>query len=185
MNETQKNLLRAFAGESLARNKYTFFAKKANSEGYRQIGKIFLETADNERAHAERLFEFIKDLVETDSNFNVRQLGDTKENLTQAAAGEHYEWNEMYPGFEKIARDEEEDKIAKVFKEIKEVEELHEARYLKLIKNLEEGSIFKKDKEVEWHCLNCGYVHKGTEAPKVCPACGHPQSFYELYCRNW
>jgi len=185
MSETEKNLLKAFAGESMARNKYTFFADQAKKEGFRQIYNLFLETADNERGHAERLFEFIKGDVKTDLNAGILPLGKTADNLKAAAEGEHYEWDEMYPGFQKIAEEEGKTKIAKVFKEIGEVEELHEARYLKLLDNLKKGLVFKRETEVEWHCLNCGYVHKGKEAPTVCPACGHPQSFYELRAVNW
>jgi len=173
MSKTEKNLRAAFAGESQARNKYTFFAKVAREAGLEQIAAIFEETADNEKAHAERIFNFLK------------ALGDTKQNLRTAIEGEHYECAEMYPGFEKVAREEGLTEIADFFKEVAEVEEQHEKRYEKLLKNLEENKVFKKDQVVKWKCRNCGYVHEGKEAPKECPACGYPQSYYELLCENY
>jgi len=185
MEETKKNLLRAFVGESIARNKYTLFATKALEEGYRQIAEIFTETADNERAHAERLLEFIEEPVETSWEFKIHPLGDTLENLKQAATAERYEWSEMYPAFKRIAEKEKKSKIATIFQEISEVEKLHEARYRKLISNLKKKKVFKRKGVTEWKCRNCGYVHKGKEAPKKCPACGRDQSWYELRCANW
>ena len=173
MSKTEKNLRTAFAGESQARNKYTFFAKVTREAGLEQIAAIFEETADNEKAHAERIFNFLK------------ALGDTKQNLRTAIEGEHYECAEMYPGFEKVAREEGLTEIADFFKEVAEVEEQHEKRYKKLLKNLEENKVFKKDQVVKWKCRNCGYVHEGKEAPKECPACGYPQSYYELLCENY
>ena len=172
-SRTEKNLEAAFAGESQARNKYTYFAAVARAEGLEQIAAIFLETAENEREHARREFEFLNG------------IGDTPENLKAAAEGEHYEWTEMYPGFEKVAREEGFTEIADFFKEVAEVEEQHEKRYLALLKNVQEGKVFKKDKVVKWKCRNCGYVHEGTEAPKRCPACGFPQSYYELMAGNY
>jgi len=186
MQKTKENLLKAFAGESMARNKYTFFAEKAHEEGYEQIAAILKETADNEKAHAERLISFLKDEAKaTLTDFPLAEVGDTKTNLKAAAQGEHYEWTEMYPGFEKEARDEGENEIADVFKETGEVEEQHEKRYLALLKNIEQEKVFKKDEEVYWKCRNCGYIHKGKEAPKECPSCGYPQSYYELWCQSY
>ena len=172
-SKTEKSLLAAFAGESQARNKYTYFASAAKKAGLEQMAGIFLETADNEKEHAERIFSFLKG------------VGDTKANLTAASEGEHYEWTEMYPEFEKIAREEGFTEIAEFFHEVAEVEEQHEKRYNALCKNLEEGKVFKKDEVVKWKCRNCGYVHTGKEAPEICPACAHPQSYYELLCENY
>ncbi|UCE16160.1 MAG: rubrerythrin family protein [Candidatus Bathyarchaeota archaeon] len=173
MSKTEENLKFAFAGESQARNKYTFFAEVAREEGLEQIAAIFEETAANEKAHAERLFNFLKG------------IGDTKQNLKTAIAGEHYEWTQMYPTFEKDARKEGFTEIADALKEIAEVEEQHEKRYRKLLKNLEEGKVFKKEKVVKWKCRNCGYVHGGKEPPEECPACGYSKSYYELLCENY
>ena len=172
-SKTEQNLLAAFAGESQARNKYTYFAAVAKDEGLEQIAGIFMETAENEREHAKREFDFLMG------------AGVTKENLKAAAAGENYEWTDMYPGFEKAAREEGFIQIAEFFKEVAEVEEEHEKRYLALLRNLEEGNVFKKDKVVKWKCRNCGYIHTGTEAPEVCPACAFPQSYYELMAENY
>jgi len=172
-SKTEKNLLAAFAGESQARNKYTYFASAAKKEGLEQIAGIFLETADNEKEHAKRTLSFLKG------------IGDTKANLTAAAGGEHHEWTGMYPEFERVAREEGFTQIADFFKEVAEIEEQHEKRYNALLKNLEEGKVFKKDEVVKWKCRNCGYVHEGKEAPEVCPACAHPQSYYELLCENY
>lgn len=179
MNKTQSSLLKAFAGESMARNKYTFFAKCARDESHEWLARVFEETADNERAHAEREFEFMRDKVEMQNTYNIHSLQSTLQNLLEAAAGEKYEWGTMYPEFGKIARQEGEKKIAEVFKEIGEVEKNHEERYIKLAKALESGKLYQADKEIEWKCLNCGYIHKGTSAPKKCPACGKPQGYYQ------
>ena len=173
MTKTEENLWTAFAGESQARNKYTFFAQVAREAGFEQIAAIFEETAENEKAHAERIFKFLK------------ALGETERNLKAGIEGEHYEWTQMYPGFEKVARQERLTEIADFFKEVAEVEEQHEKRYQALLRNLKEGKIFKKDEVVKWKCRNCGYVHKGKEAPETCPACGYPQSYYELLCENY
>jgi rubrerythrin len=172
-SKTEQNLLAAFAGESQARNKYTYFAMAAKEESFEQISGIFLETAENEREHAKREFDFLKG------------TGNTRENLKAAAEGENYEHTRMYPGFEKVAREEGFTEIADFFKEVGEVEEEHEKRYLALLKNLEEGKVFKRDKVVRWKCRNCGYVHEGIEAPDECPACGFPQSYYELMAENY
>lgn len=186
MNKTQENLRRAFAGESMARNKYTFFAMQARKEGYEGIARIFEETAANEMEHAERLLSFMKEEVRTSlENFPVRELGDTAVNLEVAAAGEHYEWTEMYPTFEKIARDEGENEIADVFKEIGEVEEQHEKRYQILLSKIRTGNVFRSEKPIRWKCLNCGYIHEGTEPPEECPACGEPRAYYEPWCQNY
>jgi rubrerythrin len=171
--QTEKNLLAAFAGESQARNKYTFYAQVAKNEGYEQINKLFLETADNERAHAKQIFKYLGG------------IGNTIQNLKDAADGENYEWTTMYREFEKTARQEGFENIADFFREVGEVEEEHEKRYLKLLQNVEAGTVFKKDKVVEWRCLNCGYIHTGIEAPHECPACFHPQSWYEVHCENY
>ncbi len=171
--KTEENLKAAFAGESQARNKYTYFASVARKGGYEQIAGIFLGTADNEKEHAKRIFDFLKG------------IGDTKANLRAAADGENYEWTKMYPEFEKIARQEGFNEIAEFFKEVAEVEEQHEKRYLALLKNVSEEKVFKKDRTVKWKCRNCGYVHEGKSAPRKCPACGYPQSFYELLCENY
>ncbi len=172
-SKTEKNLLAAFAGESQARNKYSYFASQAKKEGYEQIAAIFQETADNEKEHAKKEFKFLKG------------IGDTKANLLAAAEGENHEWTSMYPEFAKVAREEGFTKIAKVFEEIAKVEKEHEKRYKKLLKNLEEGKVFKKDKPMKWKCRNCGYIYEGTEPPKICPACDHPQSYYELLGENY
>ena len=184
-SETEKNLLKSFAGESQARNRYTYFASVAKKEGFEQISGIFQETADNEKEHAQIFFEYLKisngKLLEIDAEYPAGKIGKTKENLLAAAEGEKLEWGTLYPEFEKIARKEGFKEIADSFKEIAEVEEKHEKRYRKLLKNVIEGKVFKKDKVVRWKCRNCGYIHEGKEAPKTCPACKHPQAFYELF----
>lgn len=185
MNKTQQNLLKAFAGESQARNKYQFFAEKAREEGYENIAAIFDETADNEKAHARRLMEFIGGYVETEGQLKIKPRGSLLENLKEAMGGEHYENTIMYPEFSKIAKEEGFDEISKMFKEIGEVEEYHEARYKKLIADLENDKIFKKDSDVQWKCRNCGYVHTGKEAPDTCPACGYARAYYEIRCENY
>jgi len=174
-SQTEKNLLEAFAGESQARNKYTYFASQADKEGYKQIAGIFLETADNEKEHAKRLFKFLLG----------GSIASTDANLLEAAGGENHEYTSMYPKFEQIARDEGFDEIANVLREIGEVEEAHEKRFLKLLENIKNNTVFKKDSAIEWKCRNCGYVHKGEEAPHECPACAHPQSFFEILAKNY
>jgi len=178
MKKTYENLLKAITGESLARNKYTFFAKVAMKEGFVWISKIFEETADNERAHAEEEMEKINEKVEMTNTYDIHPLGNTLENLKNAAAGENYEWTKMYPEFEKVAREEGEKEIADLFMEIKEVEEKHEERYNILAGLLGSGKLYKSDTEIEWKCLNCGYIHKGNSAPEKCPLCQKPQGYY-------
>lgn len=184
--ETEKNLLKAFAGESQARNRYTYFASAARNEGFEQISTIFLETADNEKEHAKVFFKYLEggDL-KIEASYPAGKIGTTEENLLAAAEGEKLEWGTLYPNFEKVAREEGFDDIADSFKEIAEVEEQHEKRYRKLLENVKNGKVFKRDTVVKWKCRNCGYVHEGKEAPKECPACKHPQSYYELFVENY
>jgi rubrerythrin len=185
-SQTEKNLLKAFAGESQARNRYTFFAEVAKKEGYEQISAIFLETADNEKEHAEVFFKYLDGGdVTIEATYPAGKIGTTRENLLAAAEGEKMEWGTLYPEFERVAREEGFTEIATSFKEIAEVEMQHEKRYRKLLENLESNTVFRKDRVVRWKCRNCGYVHEGKEAPKVCPACKHPQAFYELLCENY
>ncbi|MFH1787447.1 MAG: rubrerythrin [archaeon] len=188
-SETQKNLLKAFAGESQARNKYTYFASVAKKEGYEQISAIFTETADNEKEHAKIFFKHLQECegeaLEITADYPAGKIGTTKENLLASAEGEKAEWGEIYPKFEKTARKEGFEEVAKSFKEIGEVEEQHERRYRKLLENIEQNQVFKKSEEVEWKCRNCGYIHKGLKAPQICPACEHPQVYYELQCKNY
>ncbi len=184
--ETEKNLLKAFAGESQARNRYTYFASKAKKEGYIQIADIFTETANQEKEHAERLFKFLEGgELEITAGFPAGVIGSTVENLKAGAGGENYEWTDMYPSFAKTAREEGFDKIASVFEAIAVAEKQHEKRYNGLVANLEAGKVFKRDEKVLWRCRNCGYIHEGFEAPKVCPACAHAQSYFELLGENW
>ena len=185
-SETEKNLLKAFAGESQARNRYTFFMNVAKKEGYEQIAGIFQETADNEKEHAEIFFKHLEGgEVEITAAYPAGKIGTTAENLLAAAEGEKMEWGTLYPGFGKKAREEGFDKVAESFKEIGDIEEKHEERYRRLLENVKAGNVFKRGKVVEWKCRNCGYVHDGKEAPKVCPACKHPQSYYELLAENY
>ena len=184
--KTEQNLLKAFAGESQARNRYTFFASKAKKEGYVQIQNIFLETAANEKEHAEVFFKHLEGgMVEITATYPAGKIGTTAENLLAAAEGEKEEWDLLYPDFAKTAEDEGFPKVAESFTEIAEVEEEHEKRYRKLLANVENGTVFKRDEEVEWHCLNCGYIHHGKEAPDLCPACKHAKEYYELYIPNY
>ena len=185
-SQTEKNLLTAFAGESQARNRYTYFASKARIEGYRQIADIFEETANQEREHAKRFFKFLEGgEVEVTASFPAGVIADTVTNLEAAAGGENYEWTEMYPGFAKVAREEGFEEVAQVFEAIVIAEKQHEKRYLALKHNIEKGKVFARDEEVTWRCLNCGYVHEGTQALEVCPACAHPRAHFELLCENW
>ena len=171
--KTEKNLWEAFSGESQARNKYTYFAKVAKKEGYEQISAIFLETAENEKEHAKLHFK------------KLNALGCTIDNLKEAAGGENYEWNEMYPRMAKDAREEGFDEIAEMFEGIADVEARHETRYKKLLANIEKGSVFKKDGKIYWKCRNCGHIHEGIEAPDICPVCKHPQSYFEVWAENY
>jgi rubrerythrin len=184
--QTERNLLAAFAGESQARNRYTFFAGVARSKGYEQIANIFTETAGNEKEHAEVFFKYLEGGdVEITATYPGGVIADTKANLEAAADGEKLEWTKIYADFEKTAREEGFEEIAGSFKEIAEVEEFHERRYRKLAKNLAEGEVFKKKVAVKWHCTNCGYIHEGVEAPKQCPACKHAQAYYEVLAENY
>jgi len=168
-SETEKNLLKAFSGESQARNRYTYWASQAKKEGFEQIAAIFLDTADNEKEHAKKEFKFLEGgEVEIQASFPAGVIGATLENLKEAAAGEHYEWTEMYPGFAKIARGEG-----------------HEERYLILAKNIEQCKVFKREKSVKWRCRNCGYIHEGLTPPEKCPACAHPTAYYEIKAENF
>ncbi len=184
--QTEKNLLIAFAGESQARNRYTFFSSTAKKEGFVQVSYIFEETANQEKEHAKRLFKFLEGgEVEITAKFPAGKIGNTLENLLSAAEGEKYEYSVMYPTFARIAREEGFEEIARVFEAIAVAEMFHEKRYRALAQNLKEGTVFKKKVEVVWRCRNCGYVHKGLEAPERCPACAHPQAYFELICENW
>jgi rubrerythrin len=184
--KTERNLLTAFAGESQARNRYTYAAGKARKEGFVQISDVFAETADQEKEHAKRLFKFLEGgEVEIQAAFPAGVTGTTAENLKDAAGGEHYEWTEMYPGFAEVAREEKLPAVAAVFEAIAVAEKQHEKRYLDLLKNVEDGTVFKKAEPVVWRCRNCGYLHEGTEAPGLCPACAHPQAHFELLGENY
>ena len=184
--KTEKNLLTAFAGESQARNRYTFFASRARKEGYEQIAGVFLETADNEKEHAERFFKFLEGgEVEIKASFPAGVIGSTRENLKAAASGENYEHTKMYPEFARIAEEEGFLEIASVFKAVAVAEKQHEKRYLSLLENIEKDRVFKREEVVRWKCRNCGYIHEGKEAPEECPSCAHPRAYFELLCENW
>jgi rubrerythrin len=184
--QTETNLLTAFAGESQARNRYTYFAGQAKKDGYVQIATIFEETANQEKEHAKRFFKFLEGgEIEIAGAFPAGVIGTTLENLKTSAAGEHHEQAEMYPGFAKTAREEGFETIASVFEAIAVAEKQHEKRYVDLAANIEAGRVFKRDEEVVWRCRNCGYLHKGSEALEVCPACVHPQAHFELLGENW
>lgn len=173
--ETEKNLMYAFAGESMARNKYTYYALKAKKEGYEQIANIFLETANNEKEHAKLWFKVLHD----------GEVGDTMTNLKEAAAGEHDEWTDMYARFAEVARQEGLNRIAVLFEMVGKIEKHHEERYLKLLQNIKEGKVFKHEEKESWICLNCGHIHYGISAPAMCPVCSHPQSYFELKAENY
>ncbi len=184
--QTEKNLLTAFAGESQARNRYTYFASQAKKDGYVQISAIFTETAQQEKEHAERLFKFLEGgEVEITASFPAGIIGITKENLKASAAGENYEHTQMYPEFAKIAEEEGFSEIAQVFRAIAVAEKQHEKRFLALYDNIEKERVFKSDKSVKWRCRNCGYIHEGTEPPEKCPACAHPKAYFELLGENY
>jgi rubrerythrin len=184
--KTEYNLLASFAGESQARNRYTYFAGKARKEGYMQIADIFEETANQEKEHAKRFFSFLEggDL-QIQASFPAGVIGSTLENLKAAAAGEHHEQTEMYPGFARIAREEGFEAIARVWEAISVAERQHEKRYVDFAANIEAGKVFKKDKSIVWRCRNCGYLHEGIEAPGACPACAHPKDYFEALGENW
>jgi len=185
-SKTEKNLLAAFAGESQARNRYTYFASAAKKEGYEQISAIFLETAENEKEHAKRFFKLLEGgEVEIQASFPAGVIGDTVSNLKAAAEGEHMEWGTLYKESASIAREEGFEEVAKTFENIGMVEKEHEARYRKLAANIESGKVFKKDPSVRWRCRNCGFVHVDAEAPEICPACLHPQAYYEVSADNY
>jgi len=184
--KTEKNLLIAFAGESQARNRYTYFASTAKKEGYEQISAIFLEIAENEKEHAKVFFKYLEGGdVEITAEYPAGMIKDTLTNLQAAADGEKFEWSKLYADFAKIADEEGFTEIANSFREIAKVEQFHESRYRKLIENVKNKTVFKKEKVVKWHCRNCGYIFEGTEAPKECPACRHPQSYYEVLSENY
>lgn len=185
-SQTEKNLVIAFAGESQARNRYNYFAGAARAEGLMQIADIFAETADQEKEHAKRFFKFLEGgNVEVTESFPAGTIGNTLENLRAAATGEEHEWTEMYPGFAKIAREEGFEQVAKAFDAVSIAEKQHGKRYTDLADNLEKGRVFKRAGKVVWRCRNCGYLHEAEDAPKVCPACLHPQSYFELLGENW
>lgn len=183
---TEQNLLKAFAGESQARNRYWFYSSIAKKEGYEQIAAIFMETAENEREHAKVFYKHLEGgEAEITASYPAGGLGTTAENLKHAAEGELMEWGTLYPEFAKIADEEGFPAVAKSFREIADVEARHEARYRKLLANIEDDIVFVRGDVVLWKCRNCGYIHEGTEAPEICPACEHPQSYYELYCQPY
>ncbi|HHW41378.1 MAG TPA: rubrerythrin family protein [Syntrophomonadaceae bacterium] len=183
---TEKNLMTAFAGESQARNRYTYYASQARKEGYEQIATIFLETADNEKEHAKRLFKFLEGgQVKIEADFPAGVIGSTAENLAAAAGGERYEHTEMYPEFARVAEEEGFREIAVVFRAIARAERGHEERYRALLANIEQNRVFQREEKVTWRCRNCGYIHEGNAAPEVCPACAHPRAYFELEARNY
>ncbi|MDR1407762.1 MAG: rubrerythrin family protein [Tannerella sp.] len=184
--KTEQNLLKSFAGESQARSRYTFFASVAKKEGYEQISGVFMETAEQEKEHAKRFFKFLEGgMVEITASYPAGVIGTTEENLIAAAAGENEEWAELYPAFARIAEEEGFKEIAVVFRMIAKVEAEHETRYRKLLANLTDGTVFSREEEISWQCRNCGYVHTGKNAPQKCPACAHPQAYFEPKKENY
>jgi len=184
--KTEANLLKAFAGESQARNRYTYFASAAKKEGYEQIANIFLETAENEKEHAKVFFKHLEGgELEITARYPAGIIKDTKSNLQEAANGENAEWTVIYSDFAQVAKKEGFPDVVRSFEQIAKVEKFHESRYRKLISNLAEKKVFKKKQSVKWHCINCGYVVEGKEAPNMCPACKHPQAFYEVLAENY
>jgi len=184
--KTELNLLKAFAGESQARNRYTYFASAAKKEGFEQISNLFTETAENEKEHAKVFFKYLEGGdVEITATYPAGVIQNTKSNLEEAAAGENMEWTLLYQDFAKTARDEGFSEVARSFEQIAKVERFHESRYRKLINNIANGEVFKKKSPAKWHCINCGYVIEGEEAPKECPACKHPQAYYEVLAENF
>jgi rubrerythrin len=185
-SQTEKNLLAAFAGESQARNRYTFFASVARKEGYEHIASIFQETADNEKEHAELFFKHLKGgIVEINAAYPAGVIRSTSENLKEAAEGEKLEWGTLYPDFAEVAEKEGFKEAASTFRMVAKVEKYHERRYRKLLANVEHGKVFKKDEPIKWKCRNCGYVHEGNEAPMTCPVCAHARSYFEVWCENY
>ncbi len=185
-SKTEKNLITAFAGESQARNRYTYFASQAKKDGFVQVSLIFEETANQEKEHAKRFFKFLEGgEAKVEAAFPAGKIGTTLENLKAAAGGEHYEWSEMYPEFAKVADQEGFAEIAAVFRKIAVAEKQHEKRYNDLAANLSAGRVFKREQKTVWRCLNCGYLHEGADAPEQCPACAHPQAYFELLGENW
>jgi rubrerythrin len=185
-SQTEKNLLKSFAGESQARNRYTFFANVAKKEGYEQISAIFTETAGNEKEHAELFFKLLKGgMVEITASYPAGVIGKTAENLKEAAEGEKMEWGTLYPDFAEVAEKEDFPEIANTFRMVAKVEKQHELRYRKLLANVEQGKVFKKDKVIKWKCRNCGHVYEGSEAPERCPVCDHARSYFEVWCENY
>lgn len=184
--KTEKNLLAAFAGESQARNRYTYFASAARKEGFEQIADIFIETAENEKEHAKVFFRHLEGGdAEITASYPAGAIKDTKSNLEAAAAGENMEWTALYADFGKTAKDEGFPDVARSFEQISKVERFHESRYRKLISNIDNKEVFSKKTSVKWHCINCGYIFEGAQAPKECPACKHPQGFYEVLAENF
>jgi rubrerythrin len=186
-SRTERNLLKSFAGESQARNRYTFAAKVADKEGYHQIAEIFLETADNERQHAKTMFSYFEsgEPVEITASYPAGRIGGTVENLQEAIEGEHEETTELYPAFAQEADEEGFAEIAAIYRAIARVEAHHEQRYQALKDAIEKGTLYRKEETVRWKCRKCGYIHEGTEPPKVCPSCKHPQSYFEVAAQNW
>jgi len=185
-SKTEVNLMAAFAGESQARNRYTYFASKAKEEGFVQISLVFEETSNQEKEHAKRLFKFMEGGTTTiTGTFPSGIIGTTRQNLEEAAGGENYEWKDMYPSFAKIAKEEGYDAIAMVFESIAVAEKQHAKRYEAFAANIDAGKVFKKDQVVIWRCTNCGFLYEGTDAPKACPACAHPQAYFEVLGENW
>jgi rubrerythrin len=185
-SQTEKNLLAAFAGESQARNRYTYFASAARKEGYEQISALFLETAENEKEHAKLFFSLLKGGdVEIVAPYPAGVIGNTAENLKAAADGENLEWTKLYQDFAEVAKKEGFKEVYETFTNVAKVEKFHEGRYLGLLKNVNEGKVFKKDSSVKWHCRNCGYVFEGKEVPEKCPICKHPRAHFEVLAENY
>ena len=185
-SKTEKNLLASFAGESQARNRYTFFASVAKKEGYEQIAAIFQETADNEKEHAELFFKHLKGgMVELTAAYPAGIIASTAENLEAAAEGEKMEWGTIYPNFADVAEQEGFSEVADTFRNVAKVEAYHERRYLKLLENVKQGKVFKKGTVIKWKCRNCGHVYEGNEAPEKCPVCSHAKSYFEVWCENY
>jgi len=185
-SQTEKNLLASFAGESQARNRYTFFASVAKKEGYEQIAAIFQETASNEKEHAELFFKHLKGgVVEITASYPAGEIKTTLENLKAAAEGERLEWETLYPKFAEVAEKEGFREIAETFRGVSKVEKYHEQRFRKLLANVEQGKVFKKDTVIKWKCRNCGFVYEGKEAPEKCPVCSHPRAYFEVWCENY